>query len=378
MVCSNLYDSELLESCRISNNVLRLPDLKRMLERDQLRTLRPGERCVQWLELLYGQVCIALGEFEAARQLLNDGFAISEQTFGTNDVLTLEFQTTLAEVCIARGETELAISYLSPAVMTEKPGRSDLCAITARTLKARALTIAGSLDEAEPLLRKCLNEAVPIIGDDHLMIWRVRYAIIIVKFLQKDYATAEKYLRALRDLIIEGKGPEHLDVLYMTLDLASLKLQMSESEEAGQICQALLLQQQKRDKDSDDLIKLTKVLLWACHLQSGRTDSESDLRKDLLETLQNGSMPNPQLARRWEWAAWYTAQFGAVDVASALKKHSDKAMELAFGIEYVQAMEKKEASPEDSDKEASPEDSNKGASPEDSNKGASPEDSNKE
>ena len=39
---------------------------------------------------------------------------------------------------------------------------------------------------------------------------------------------------------------------------------------------------------------------------------------------------------------------GAVDVATVLKKHRDKAMELAFGLEYLQTMEQEEASREDS------------------------------
>ena len=313
--------------------------------------LRPEERCMQWLELLHGQLCIALGEVEAARQLLTDGFAISQQTFGKSDILTMEFQATLAEVCIRRGEYELALSYLSPAVITEKPGRSDICAITARALKAQALTFAGSLDEAESLLRKCLNEVGPIVGDDHLMIPRLQNAIIVVKFLRKDYATAEKYIRELRELLTKKKGPEHLDVLHATLNLAWLKLRMSESEEAGKICQALLVQQQKREKDTHDLITFTKAVLWISHVQRGRTDSEGDLKNDLLERLEDGAIPNPQHARVWEEVALFARRNGAVDIASALKKHSDKAMELAFGIEYVQAMEKKEAAPKDSNKE---------------------------
>ena len=59
-------------------------------------------------------------------------------------------------------------------------------------------------------------------------------------------------------------------------------------------------------------------------------------------------MPNPKLARRWETVALLAEAFSDVDVARALRKHSDKAMELAFGIEYLQAMQQVEASPEDS------------------------------
>ena len=309
-----------------------------MLEGGEFKTLRPDERCVLWLELLCGQVRIVQGEIEAARQLLTDGFATSQQTFGTGDVLTMEFQMTLAEVYIERREIELAVSYLSPAVTTEKSGRSALCAITAQTLVAKALSIAGSLDEAEFYLKRCFHQALPFLGGDHFMIWRIRYAIYEVKLRQEDYAAAAKYLRLLRDILIDAQGPEHLKVLQTTLQLACSKLRMGEFEKAGQICQALLVQQQKRRTDTHDLITLTKAVLWLCDLQRGRTDSERGLRNDLLKSLENGSKPNPQLARRWETVALLADKSGDVDVARALRKHYDKAMELAFGIEYVQAI----------------------------------------
>ena len=317
-----------------------------MLEGDELKTLKPDERCVLWLELLCGRVCIVRGEIEAARQILTDGFETSQQTFGTGDVLTMEFQMTLVEVYIERREIELATSYLSLELVTAQPGRSDIWAITGRTLMAKLLYFTGLLDEAETLLIKCLQEALPIVGVDHVMIWRIFCDIIEDKLRQEDYATAEQWLRLLRDQTIEAKGPEHLEV-QITLQLAYLMLQMGESEEAGQICQALLVQQRKRHADNDDRITFTKAVLWVCHLQSGRTDSEGGLKSDILKSLENASMPNAQLARRWETVALLAEKFGAVDVASALKKHYHKAMELAFGVEYLQAMEQDEASPKD-------------------------------
>ncbi len=350
MACSALYDSEWLESHRNSKYVRSLPELKRMLEGDELKTLRPDERCVLWLELLCGQVCIVRGEIEAAQQLLTDGFATSQQAFGTGDVLTMEFQTMLAEVYFERREIELAIPHivLNPELVAAISGRSDIFAITAITLAAKFMCILGSLDEADSLLKKCLNQTLKIVGGDHSVIWRIRYDIIEMKLGQEDYATAEKYLRELRDLILEAKGPEHLDALHVTLHLAWLKLLVGDFEEAEQICQALLVQQRKRHADNDDRITFTKAVLWVCHLQSGRIDSEGDLENDLLKSLENGSMPNPQLVRRWETVALLAEELDAVDVASALKKHYDKAMELAFGVEYLQAMEQDEASPEDS------------------------------
>ena len=308
-----------------------------MLEGGNLKTLRPDERCVLWLEHLCGQVCIALGEIEAARQLLTDGFETSRQTFGTGDVLTMEFQTRLAEVYIERGEIQSAFTYLSRELVTTHSGRSEICAIPARILMAKLSYIAGSWDEAEILLAACFNEAVPIVGVDHIMICRIYHDLIEVKLRQKDYATAEKYLRELRDRVIKAKGPEHLEVLQITLQLACAKLRVGDFEEAGQICQALLVQQRKLHADNDDRITFTKAVLWACHLQSGETDSDGDLKDDLLKSLENGSMPNPQLARRWEMVALFAEDCGAVEVASVLKKHRDKAIELAFGIEYLQA-----------------------------------------
>ena len=300
------------------------------------------------LKLLYGQVCIALGEIEAARQLPTDGFATTQQTFGVGDVLTVEFQTTLAKVYIERREIELAISYLSSVEIHENSGRSDFCAITAEILRAKVLKIMGALDEADSLLENRLNLALPIFGIEHSMVWRIIYDIVEVKISQEEYATAEQMLRVLRDQIIEVKGLEHFEVLQITLQLACTKLRLGEFEEAGQICQALLVQQQKPDIDTNDLTSFTKAVLWACHLQSGKIDSEGGLKDDLLKSLESGSIPNPQLARRWEMVALLAKDIGVVDVASAVKKHYYKAMELALGVEYLQATEKKEASPEDS------------------------------
>ena len=180
------------------------------------------------------------------------------------------------------------------------------------------------------------------------MLWRICYDIVEVKLGQKEYAIAEQLLTGLRYIIIGVKGQEHLEVLQITLQLACAKFRMGEFEEAVQICQALLVQQQKRDTVTHDVITFTKAVLWLCDLQSGITDSEDCLRNELLVDLEHGSMPSPQLARQWEFMALFAEISGAVDVARVLKKHSDKAMELAFGIEYVQAMEKTEASPEDS------------------------------
>ena len=326
-----------------------------MLEGDKSKELRPDERCVHWLKLLYGQVCIALGEIEAARQLLTDGFATSRQTFGTGDVLTMEFQMRLGEVYIERREIELALTYLSPELITTQSGRSDLCAITARALGARVLYIMGSLVEAESLLWRSYYEALAIVGDDHSMIWRMQYDLVEVYLRQEDFSKAEVILRDLRDRIIEAKGPEHLEVLHVTLDLARLKIATGETEEAGQICQALLVQQQKRDANTDthDLINLTKAVLWLSNghsgrSDSGRNDSENGLEIDLLKSLESGAIPNPQLARKWVMVARLARYRGAADVASVLKKHRDKAMELAFGIEYLQAMVQAETSREDS------------------------------
>lgn len=57
-------------------------------------------------------------------------------------------------------------------------------------------------------------------------------------------------------------------------------------------------------------------------------------------------MPDPQLARGWPKIAPTALHLGAVDVAYVLKPHTDKAMELAFGVEYCQAIEQDAASPE--------------------------------
>ena len=312
----------------------------------ELKTLLPGERNLHRLQILYGQIYIRLGEIEAARQILTDGFVTSQQTFGTSDVLTMEFQTTLAEVYIERRELDLATSYLSPESATAKSGRSDYCAITAQTLKAKVLCIAGSLDEAETLLDECLIQALQIVVVCHPMIWRILYDFIEIKLRQEDYDTAEQALRVLRDRLIKAKGPENLEVLVITLQLAWSKLRMGKSEEAGQICQALLAQQQKRDTDTHDLMTFTKAVLWLCDLQSGRTNSEGGLKDDLLKSLENESMANLQLTRSWRTLALDAGRFGAIDVASALRKHYYKAMELAFGIEYLQAMGQDDALPE--------------------------------
>ena len=331
-----------------------------MLEGGEFKTLRPDERCVLWLELLCGQVCIVQGEIEAARQLLTDGFATSQQTFGTGDVLTIEFQTALAEVYIERREIKLAISYLNIELAFSyiefelagaEIGKRDICEITALTLAAKVFCISGLFNDANSLFLECLKQARSIVGDNHSIVLRILYVKIEIELRQEDYATAEKLLRGLRNVITIDHGPEHLEVLQITLQLAYVKLRMGESGEAGQICQALLVQQQERHTDTHDLITLTKAVLWLSDLHSGKTDSEGDLENDLLKSLENESRPNPKLARRWETVALLAEEFGAVDVANALKKHCDKAMELAFGVEYLQAMEKKRVSPEDSNNE---------------------------
>ncbi|KAK0515354.1 hypothetical protein JMJ35_002733 [Cladonia borealis] len=334
-----------LETLRFSNNVQSLPDLKRVLEGDKLKMLRPGERCMPRLKLLYGQVCITLGKIEAARQLLTDGFATSQHTFGIDDVLTTEFQTTLAEVYLERREGQAAFTHLASAL---ESGRST---ITARTLVAKVFYLNGWLDKAETVLEQCLREAIPIVGIDYIMIWRIWYYRAEVLLRGEAYTAAEGFLRTMRDQMIKAKGPEHLEVLQITLQLALTKLRISEFEEAGQICQELLVLQQKRGTDTHDLIRFTKAVLWICHLQSGRTDLESSLKHDILESLENGAIPNPQLAPNWCSVARLAGHCGAVDVASVLRKHSIKAMELAFGVEFLQAMLKKEVSPEDSNNE---------------------------
>ena len=348
---SALYDSGWLETLRISKHVRSLPDLKRVLEGDKLKTLRPGERCKHRLKLLYGQICIALGEIEAARQLLTDGFATSQHTFGIGDVLTTEFQMTLAEIYIKRRETESAKTYLSPELTIRKPGRSDICAITARTLAAKVSHVDGSLDEAKDLLMQCLREAVDVLGVYNLTIWQMWYELAEVHSRLENYASAELLLRELRDIIIEAAGPEHFEVLHIHLQLVLLRLLMGNPVGARQICQPLLAYQLMQHAENDDRITFTKAVLWLCTLPSGTNDSEAGLKNLLLESLQDGSMPNPRLYRRWKMAAMSAEIFGVVDVASVLKKRYHKATELAFGVEYLQAMIKKEASPEDSNNE---------------------------
>ena len=290
-----MYDSEWLESHKGPEGV-RLPDLKRMLEGAKFKSLRPDERCIHRLKLLYGQVRIALGEIEAARQLLIDGFATSRQTFGADDVLTLEFQTSLLEVCIERREVGLALAYLSPELL------DTISEVQTIILAARGFYIAGSLDEAETVLGDCLE----IFGCDHWTICRMGYALVEVYLRKKDFSSAELVLRKVRDMKIEVKGPEHIDVLLVTLDLARLKIATDKTQEAGQICQALLVQQHKKQNvDINDLINLTKAVLWLSHLwpskrHSGRIDSENDLEMYLLKSLESGATPNPQLARKWD------------------------------------------------------------------------------
>ena len=159
------------------------------------------------LKLLYGQLCIALGEIEAARQLLTDGFATSQQTFGIGDVLTMEFQMTLAEVYIERREIELAKTYLSPDLTLTKSGRSDICAISAGTLVAKVFYIAGSLDRAKTLLSQCLVGAMEIVGDDHVMLWQMWYDLAVIYLHRKDYTTAETVLSSLPGPNNQRKGP---------------------------------------------------------------------------------------------------------------------------------------------------------------------------
>ena len=294
---------------------------------------------------MYGQVCIVLGEIEAARQLLADGFATSQHTFGLDDVLTTDFQMTLAEVYVKRREPELAKAYLSPELTITRSGRSEICAITARTLAAKVAYVAGSLDEAESLLMQCLGEATKILGIYNLTIWQMWYELAEIHSRLGNFPPAELLLRELRDVIIEAAGPEHLEVFHITLQLVLIRLLMGNPEEARRICQPLLIYQQMQHAENDDRIIFTKAVLWLCTLPSGETnDLEADLRRSLLESLENGSMPNPRLDRRWKQVALFAQTLGAVDVASVLKKRYQKATELAFGIEYLQGIEEKDAS----------------------------------
>ena len=325
--------------------------MNRLLEGDILKSLRPGERCWHRAKLLSGQVCIALGEIEAARQLLTDGFATSQHTFGIGDILTTEFQMTLAEVYIKRREPEIAKTYLSPELTITKSGRSDICAITARTLAAKIAHVEGSLNEAKDLLMQCLTEAVEILGVYNLTLWQMWYEVGEVHSRLGNYASAELLLRELRDIIIEAAGPEHIEVLHITLQLVLLRLLMGYFVEARQICQPLLVLQRMRHAENDDRITFTKAVLWLCTLPSGTNDSEAGLRSLLLESLQDGSIPNPRLYRRWKMVAMFAETFGVVDVASVVKKRYHKATELAFGAEYLQDLIRKEASPEDSNNE---------------------------
>ena len=300
---------------------------------------------------MYGQVCIVLGEIEAARQLLADGFATSQHTFGLDDVLTTDFQMTLAEVYIKRREPELAKAYLSPELTITRSGRSDICAITARTLAAKVAHVAGSLDEAESLLMQCLGEATEILGIYNLTIWQMWYELAEIHSRLGNYPSAELLLRELRDVIIEAAGPKHHEIFHIMFQLAFIRLLMRNPEGARQICQPLLVYQRMLHAENDDRITFTKAILWLCSLPSGTNDLEPDLRRLLLESLENGSMPNPRLYRRWKMAAFVAKMFGVIDIASILRKRYQKATELAFGIEYLQAIEEKEPSPEDSNEE---------------------------
>lgn len=119
----------------------------------------------------------------------------------------------------------MAMPYLTSAMEINKTSAiSDICTIMARALGTKILIITQSFKQVETILIWCLEQAAPIVGGDHLMLWQIWYALIEAKMGLEEYDTAEDLLKELRESMTRRKRRGHLDEVQMSFQLACLKL----------------------------------------------------------------------------------------------------------------------------------------------------------
>ncbi|TVR91172.1 MAG: hypothetical protein EA418_14350 [Wenzhouxiangellaceae bacterium] len=174
------------------------------------------------------------GQLEAARADLEAALALAIEAFGTEDLATLNAKEMLGQ--LNRAESRYAEAELLQREVVEgriaRLGRSQPDSQRALNELAVILQDMGRHDEAEPLLREVLEERVRLYGERNPLTRDILNNLGLTLSLTNQLDEAETLYRRALDIERELLGPDHLDVLILSHNLAGL-LRRKEDFEAA-------------------------------------------------------------------------------------------------------------------------------------------------
>jgi non-specific serine/threonine protein kinase/serine/threonine-protein kinase len=161
-----------------------------------------------------GTVHAALGEFEAARLLLENALRTRERDLGPNDPAVGETLTALGDLARARGDYESADGYFQRALSIRESafGREHIAVATTLGMLAALRVRQGRSAEAESLYLRLLPLDHRVRGPADLRTSRDMRGLAAVYWAQKRYAAAESLWTETLALLERTQPPDHPDI----------------------------------------------------------------------------------------------------------------------------------------------------------------------
>ncbi|MCP3964500.1 MAG: serine/threonine protein kinase, partial [bacterium] len=278
------------------------------------------------LKAMFGELYRQLGEYDAARSLLDEALELRRRHLGPRHASVADSLRLLGDLHYDLDENDRAESrFRESLAILERLGRSHLAAVE-RVLSrlAEALRHRGDLRQAEEVRRRALDLARRIHGPDHerlaanlyalgdllrertdhdqaealfaeaLSIYRRLYdgahprvvSLITAQGLllqqRDDFAAAEEHLEKALSLTRQAFGDEHPKVAEAQRTLAELLLQLGRFAEAEKLCRNALTIDREIFHDAHPQTAASLNLLGLLRRAQGALDQAE---RDLLEAL---------------------------------------------------------------------------------------------
>ncbi|MEZ4701026.1 MAG: serine/threonine-protein kinase [Rhodothermales bacterium] len=203
-----------------------------------------------------GAVYKSLGQFDVARQLMEEGLAIRQETPGDNRIDLAESQTSLGLLFKETGDYAPAESLLVEAVALRRallpPGDPGI----AESINALATVLhdKGDFKEAESLYREALALHQAVLDSEDFAVTTDLNNLATLLYQQGNYDEAEPFFRQILDIRRRTLGDMHPDVAGSMSNLAVILQQTGRYDEAEPLYrEALAIREQTLGSDHPDV-----------------------------------------------------------------------------------------------------------------------------
>ena len=245
-----------------------------------------------------------LGKFEKARELLIQALKTDVENYGDKHPVVTTRQSILALVYLDLGEFEKARDMLEQALQTDIENYGDKHPSVARRQSNLAVVYKnlGEFEKARDLLEQSLQTDIENYGNKHPSVTKRQSNLAVVYNNLGEYEKARELLEQALQTDIENYGDKHPSVARIQSNLAVVYLALRDLEKAKDLIERALQSNIENYGDKHHLVAISQSNLATVYKDLGEYEKARDLWKkayDIFKVSHGEQHPNTKTVKEF-------------------------------------------------------------------------------